>query len=412
VAAVISNGAELAFDHAVLTPEYLADPYPFYSELRNSAPLYFSQRLNGWVVTRYNDVTAGLLDKRLMSGRRVESFSSRLDPVARQQMSGLYQHLEKWIGNMDPPDHTRLRALVNKVFTPGMVQELGAPIAEISARLLENASAKGGMEFVHDFAYSLPASVIATMLGVPPEDRNQFIAWADDLTAYTGTGSAALELSRRAQQSAAELTAYFLAIANDRRAQPRNDLISTLVALEDAGDKLSEQELVAMCTFLLVAGHETTMGLLANGLLALLRNPAQWQALAAHPNLVKLAVEECLRYDSPIQPQTRVAAQSFAFAGGHIDEGQRVLLMLGAANRDPLQFPDPDRLDILREPNRHIAFGLGIHYCLGAPLARLEAQIAFPEILRRFPQMRLHDENLEWRVHTSNRNPVHMRVTW
>jgi cytochrome P450 len=402
----------VAFDEAVLTPDYLADPYPFYSELRAKVPLYFSEHLNGWVVTRYADAAAGLLDKRLISGRRVESFSSHLDPAARQEMSGLYQHLEKWIGNMDPPDHTRLRALVNKAFTPGMVQELAAPIAAITGRLLEKARPKGGMEFVRDFAYSLPATVIATMLGVPPGEQDQFIAWADDLTAYTGTGSASLELSRRAQQSVAELTAYLLAIAKDRRAKPRSDLISTLVVLEDAGDKLSGQELGAMCAFLLVAGHETTMGLLSNGLLALLRNPAQWQALAAHPDLVKTAVEECLRYDSPIQHQTRVAAQSFAFAGGRIGEGQRLLLLLGAANRDPLQFPDPDRFDIRREPNRHIAFGLGIHYCLGAPLARLEAQIAFPEILRRFPRMRLQDEGLEWRIHTSNRNPIRMTVTW
>jgi cytochrome P450 len=405
-------GAAMMFDEAVLTPEYLTDPYPFYSELRRQAPLYFSQRLNGWVVTRYSDVTAGLLDKRLISGGRVRSFAMRLDPTCQKQMSRLFDHFEKWIGNMDPPDHTRLRALVNKAFTPGMVEQLTTSIEAITSRLLDAVRAKGEMEFVRDFAYPLPATVIATMLGVPPGDQDRFIAWADDLTAYTGSGSASLELSRAAQRSVDELTEYFLRIATERRIQPQNDLIGALVALEDGGSELSQQELIAMCTFLLVAGHETTMALLSNGLLSLLRNPGQREMLQANPDLVRTAVEELLRYDSPIQHQTRVAAQSFSFAGTHVEEGQRVLLMLGAANRDPLQFPDPDRLDIRREPNRHIAFGLGIHYCLGAPLARLEAQIAFPEILRRFPGIRLEDQNIEWRIHTSNRNPIRMKVAW
>jgi cytochrome P450 len=409
--AMASTATDVAFDRVLLTPEYLADPYPFYHELRAKAPLYFSRKLNGWVLTRYNDVTAGLCDKRLISGRRVESFTSQLPPTIQQGMRLLYDQLEKWIGNMDPPDHTRLRALVNKAFTPRMVQDLGPSIEAITDQLLNAAQSKGRMEFIHDFAYALPATVIATMLGVPPEDQGRFIAWADDLTAYTGSGRADLELSRVARRSVGELTEYFQRIVNERRLHPKNDLISSLASLEEAGDKLSEQELIAMCTFLLVAGHETTMALLANGLLALLRNPSQLWTLQAKPELAKRAVEEFLRYDSPIQHQTRVAAESFEQDGARIEKGQRVLLLLGAANRDPAQFADPDRLDIQREPNRHVAFGLGIHYCLGAPLARLEGQIAFTELLRRFPEMRVEDEILSWRVHTSNRNPLRMQVT-
>jgi cytochrome P450 len=409
---MMSAGAAIAFDSALLSPEYLADPYSFYSELRQKAPVHFSERLNGWVVTRYEDVTAGLLHKLLISRRRVESFSSRLDSTGQNRMAALHQHLEKWIGNMDPPDHTRLRALVNKAFTPRMVQELAHSIESIAGRLLDAAQAKGEMEFVRDFAYPLPVTVIATMLGMPAEDQDRFIGWADHLTAYTGSGTASLDLGEAAQRSVGDLTAYFRAIAAERRIEPRNDLISSLVSLEEEGDRVSEQELISMCAFLLVAGHETTMGLLSNGLHALLQNPGECRMLRSEPELMKSAVEELLRYDSPIQHQTRVAAEPLTISGTRIAGGQRVLLMLGAANRDPAQFPEPDSLQIAREPNRHVAFGLGIHYCLGAPLARLEAQIAFREILRRFSHLRLEEQSVCWRVHTSNRNPVSMKVAW
>lgn len=409
----MAKAAESAtFDEVVLTPAYLADPYPIYRGLRETTPVCFSHRLNAWVVTRYSDVTAGLLDKNLISGHRVASFTTSLDAATRHQMSPLYAHLGKWIGNMDAPDHTRLRGLVNQAFTPRMVQNLSPAILAITNRLLDSAALRGEMDFIRDFAYPLPATVIATMLGVPAADQDRFISWADDLTAYSGSGSADAALSRAALKSVEELTAYFLAIAAQRRSQPADDLITTLVALEEEGDKLSEQELVSMCTFLLVAGHETTMALLSNGLLALLRHPEAMGNLAQDPQCIRSAVEELLRYDSPIQHQTRVARQSFEFAGARIEEGERVLLMLGAANRDPAQFTAPDQLDLHREPNRHVAFGLGPHYCIGAPLARLEAQVAFPEILRRFPRIQLEEGPLPWRVHTSNRNPVSMRVSW
>jgi len=400
------------FDEALLTSNYLADPYPYYAALRERRPLCFSRVLNGWVATRYSDVAAGLADKRLISGQRVQSYACRLEPAAQEGMEPLHRHLAKWIGNMDPPGHTRLRSLVNYAFTPRMIQDLAGAIEAITDRLLDAALARGSMEFVRDFAYPLPATVISTILGVLGGDQERFIRWADDLTAYSGTGCAAPVLGAAAQRSAQELAAYFLSVGSRRRAEPRNDLITALVTLEDASDKLSEEELVAMCTFLLVAGHETTMALLSNGLLALFENPGERELLQQSPGLIDSAVEEFLRYDSPIQHQTRVAAQSFTFAGARIEEGERVLLMLGAANRDPAQFPEPDRLDIRREPNRHIAFGLGIHYCLGAPLARLEARIAFSRILERCPQIRLDEDTIVWRQHTSNRNPVRMRVSW
>jgi cytochrome P450 len=403
---------KIAFDRVLLTPDYLADPYRFYAELREKVPVYFSQRMNAWVLTQYHDVAAGLCDKRLICGRRVESYAAGLPLPLREAVRPLFEHLEKWIDNMDPPDHTRLRALVNKAFTPHMVQELAPAVEKIIDQLLDVAGSKGQMEFIRDFAYPLPATVIASMLGVPAEDQSRFIGWANSVAAYSGTGKAEPAKTEAAWQSVSALNTYFHALAEQRRMHPQKDLISTLVVLEEMGDRLTEEELIAMCVFLLVAGHETTMALLANGLLSLLRNPEQACALQGNPGLARTAVEEFLRYESPIQHETRVTAEPVEYRGVRIEEGQRVVLMIGSANRDPTIFHHPDTLDITREPNKHLAFGYGIHYCLGAPLARLEAQIAFRKVLARFPQMRLKSENLEWRIHTSHRNPVFMQLVW
>ena len=409
---MLDANSNVAFDRVLLTPEYLANPYRFYGELREKVPVYFSQRMNAWVLTQYRDVAAGLCDKRLICGRRVESYAAALPHPLREEMRPLFEHLEKWIDNLDPPDHTRLRGLVNKAFTPHIVEELVPAIEEIIDQLLDVAESKGQMEFIRDFAYPLPATVIASMLGVPTEDRSRFISWANDIAAYSGTGKADPVKTQEALRSVSTLNTYFHALAEERRVHPQKDLISTLVVLEEMGDRLTEEELIAMCVFLLVAGHETTMALLANGLLALVHNPAQAYALQSNPGLARSAVEEFLRYESPIQHETRVAAETVEYRGVRIDEGQRVVLMIGSANRDPAIFHHPDTLDITRESNKHLAFGYGIHYCLGAPLARLEAQIAFRKVLARFPRIQFKSGNLEWRIHTSHRNPVLMQVVW
>jgi len=400
----------LDFDHALLTPDYLASPYPYYRELRDKDPVHWSTAMNAWVLTRYADVLDALRNQKLISGQRVKAYADMLPATTRDELQPLLEHVGLWIANMDPPDHTRLRRLVNVVFTPRMVEGLRPDIERTITELLDGLMDRSAFDFVRDFAYPLPAIVISQMLGVPRSDRERFMSWSDDLTAYAGTGRPDLEVARAACTSAAALGDYLQDLLTQRRAEPGDDLISSLARLEDEGDKLSEQELLSMCGFLLVAGHETTMGLLSNGMFALLKSPEQFERLRNEPDLTTSAVEELLRFDSPIQHQTRVAGEALEIGGKQIKKGQRVVPLIGAANRDPDQFPDPDKLDLARSPNRHVAFGHGIHFCVGAPLARLEAQIAFPAILNRFPKMQLTDEPLVYRRHTSNRNPVALPI--
>ena len=400
------------FDAGLLTPQYLANPYPYYAQIRETDPVHWNDQLNAWVLTRYNDVHVALREPRLISGKRVDSYTSTLSFEHLREIQPLYDQIRLWIGNLDPPDHTRLRALVNKAFTPRIIEQQRPQIEHLVHELLDAVTDQGRMDFIGDFSYPLPAIVIADMLGVPRGDRNRFMKWSDDLTRYSGTGQAQPDVASTAARSANELTHFFKTIADQRRAQPGEDLISSLVQIEDQGDRLSEPELLAMCGFLIVAGHETTMALLGNGMLALLRHPDQMHQLRDDPSLTESAVEELLRYDSPIQHQTRVAVESMELIGQRIDQGQRVMPFLGAANRDPDQFPQPDHLELARDPNRHLAFGYGIHFCLGAPLARLEAQIAFPILLERLPGMHLIEANPPFRPHTSNRNPVRLPLAW
>ena len=401
----------LDFDSALLTADYLENPYPYYAHLRDTEPVYWSGRLNGWVLTRYDDVRDALKDPRLISNRRVSSYADSLPQQTQAKMRPLFDQFDKWIGNMDAPDHTRLRRLVNVAFTTRVVENLRAEIASIVDELLTATGANGTVEFVSDFAYPLPAIVIARMLGVPSELRQQFMKWSDDLTAYSGTARAAPEVAESASRSAAELTALFKQLVDKRRANSREDLLSRLVEVEDQGDRLNEQELLGMCGFLLVAGHETTMALLSNGLLGLLRHPEQLQRLRTEPQRIATAVEELLRYDSPIQHQTRSAAEDLEIAGMPVKKNDRVIPLLGSANRDPAIFSKPDRLDLGRDLNPHLAFGFGPHYCLGAPLARLEAQVALRAIMKHWPVIQLDNPRPRFRHHTSQRNPVRLDIT-
>ena len=403
---------EDSFDQHLLTPAYLANPYLYYHRLRREAPVYWSEAMGAWLLTRYRDAEAALHDPRLISGTRVSAAVKQLPEAVQPEMQSLQSHISTWMGFIDPPDHTRLRALVGNAFTPRMIRDLRPRIQGIVDELLDQVQQAGQMDAIADFAFPLPAIVIAEMLGLPPGDREQFKQWSNDVMAFLGTGRTKVDVARHAQQAVHTLKEYLRTIFAQRRRRPQDDLISALLIVEEEGDRLSEEEMFGMCVFLLVAGHETTLALIGNGLLALLQNPDQKRALQDEPALIDTAVEEFLRYDSPIQHQTRVAGEDFELEGCRIRRGQRVLPMLGAANRDPAQFSDPDRLDVRRRPNPHLAFGYGIHFCLGAPLARMEGQIAIRTILHRMPALELMNEPLSWRVHTSMRNPERLPVTF
>jgi cytochrome P450 len=296
---------------------------------------------------------------------------------------------------VDPPDHTRLRGLVSKAFTPRMVERMSAQAQAIVDAALDEAARRGGLELVEDLAYPLPVTVIARLLGVPEEDWPRFREWSRVLAASLDPVAAAMQDEARQAESAAADRAiqdYLADIVARRRGAPGDDLISALIAVEERGDVLGERELVVMLVLLLIAGHETTVNLIGNGILALLRNPAQLALLRSRPELLTVAVEELLRWDSPVQLTGRVVGETCELGGRTLRRGEFVLTLLGAANRDPAQFADPDRLDLTRDPNQHFSFGRGIHFCLGAPLARLEGRLAIGSLVRRFPDLRLDGE--------------------
>ena len=373
-----------------MDPEFLADPYPMYHRLRTEEPVHHSP-LGFWVLTRYDDVVAALRDPRLAKEAIAGFIAARFGaPIPQMGLSML---------DRDPPDHTRLRALVSKAFTPRVVEALRPHIQQIVDGLVDAAQDKGSMDLIEEFAYPLPVIVICEMLGVPVEDHERFKGWGLDIA--RGLDAILLppdsDVGRRAVAGRHALANYFRDLIAERRGAPRADMLSALIAAEEAGDKLSEDELLATCILLLVAGHETTVNLIGNGTLALLRHPDQLRRLRETPTLIGTAVEELLRYDGPVQRTARIPSTDITIDGHTIGKGEMVMPFIGAADRDPAQFPEPDRLDIARADNRHIAFGWGIHFCLGAPLARVEGQIAINTLLKRLPRLALDTDTPEFR---------------
>jgi cytochrome P450 len=373
-----------------MDPEFVADPYPTYHRLRAEDPVH-RHPLGFWVLTRYDDVVAVLRDARFVKEPIAAVVAARLGlatPAVPLSM------LER-----DPPDHTRLRGLVSKAFTPRVVEALRPHIQQIVDTLLDRIEGTHAMDLIDDFAYPLPVVVICELLGVPVEDRDRFKGWGLDIA--RGLDAILLppdsEVAQRSAASRRALSDYFRELIAERRKAPRADLLSGLIAAEEVGDRLTEPELLATCILLLVAGHETTVNLIGNGTLALLRHPAELRRLRENPGLIGSAVEELLRYDGPVQRTSRVPGEAVTIGGRTIDQGELVLPFIGAADRDPAQFPDPDILDIGRADNRHIAFGWGIHFCLGAPLARLEGQIAINALLQRLPKLALATDRPQYR---------------
>jgi cytochrome P450 len=338
-----------------------------------------------WLVARYEHVAAAIKDPRLSKDPSRLVPPEHLSPLDRAMLF------------RDPPDHARLRSLVGQAFTPRSVRSLESRIAAIVEDLLIGMRARSNADFMADFAIPLPVIVIAELLGVPVEDRASFRAWSDVIVEGGDGAATPEEHAARYRAAMASLTDYFARTAGERRERRRDDLISGLIDARDRDDRLSEDELVGTCILLLVAGHETTVNLLGNGLLSLLRHPEQLALLREHPELIPGAVEEMLRFESPVQQSTfRVTVEGIEIGDVRIGDGQQVIALLGAANRDPARFPHPDTFDVARELNRHLAFGSGIHFCLGAPLARAEARIAFSRLLDAFPEIRLLDAEPAW----------------
>jgi cytochrome P450 len=378
-------------------PEFRVNPYPFYHRLRTADPVHWSDIAGRWVLSRHADCVTVLRDAARFSADpyKWDAFEEFLQAQGGAD-SPLLRMQTNWMLMKDPPDHTRLRTIVAKAFTPRVAEGMRPRIQAIVDSLLDKMQTAGTMDIIADFAYPLPTMVICEMMGVPVKDQEEFKVWTRDL-ARSLDPIITPEILEAANQATVAFYAYFRELIAKRRQDLQNDLLSGLIAAEEQGDRLNEEELVATAVLLLGAGHETTMNLIGNGTLALLRYPSELARLKADLSLVSSAVEEFLRYDGSVQMTARTALVDVELGQKTIPKGQQAIILLGAANRDPEVFPDPDRLDITRKDNKHIVFSYGIHHCLGAPLARVEAQVAFATLLRRMPKLRLATENLEWR---------------
>jgi cytochrome P450 len=381
----------------ITSAKFKANAHSFYARLRAEAPIHrviLPDRRTAWLITRYDDVVAALKDECFAKDRFKRLANGQL--VKQPWMPRMFRPLPHNMLDQDPPDHTRLRSLVHKAFTPRRVEAMKERVQAITDKLLDARRSAGRFDLIRDYALPLPTTIIAEMLGIPPAEQGKFQRWSNRMMASTASRWGML----RMLPPGIAFLRYVRKLLQKRRIHPGDDLVTALVEAEEAGDKLSEDEAVAMVFLLLIAGHETTVNLIGNGMLALLKNPGEMEKLRSDPTLIKSAVEELLRYDGPLETATeRFARRDVEVAGSAIPAGSLVLAVLASANRDERQFENPDLLNLRRENNKHVAFGLGAHYCLGAPLARLEAQIAINTLLGRCPGLRLSAffERLRWR---------------
>jgi len=371
-------------------------PYPLYRRLRENDPVHRSRAISGWFLFRHADCLAVLRDQRFSADdRNFVGYARQRSWEIADGLADPDQPDEPPMLRRDPPDHTRLRRLVSKAFTPRAIERLRARVETLTEELLDRLARQGTFDLIHDFAVPLPVTVIAEMLGIPSADFVMFKRWSDHLVGFLDPlASPGPEVLRATIE---EFDAYMMRLADVRRREPADDLLSALVQAEEQGDRLSPQELQGTIALLLAAGNETTTNLIGNGVLALLRHPEQLARLHAEPGIADRAVEELLRWDSPVQLTMRIPTEPIELAGVRFEPHQAVVVVLGSANHDPVAFPRPDVLDVAREPVEHVAFGYGIHFCLGAQLARLEGEVALRELARRFPNMQLADAQPRWR---------------
>jgi cytochrome P450 len=382
----------LSANDDLLDPQLIRDPYPYYEELRAHRPVHYNERWRGWIVARYDDVFKGLHDERMLADTVTPYFQTRMSKEEREEFALTYEVLNSWSVFVDPPKHTKLRRIFGRAFTPKAVQTMRAIVEQFVDEFLSAWEGKGEVDMINDFGYLMPANVIATLIGAPRADLDRFHRWSHELNELLHGGVGTPSRMERAQTSIIEFKAYLQGLYDDRIGMPREDMMSWLMEVQQSDPEMTRDDVLYSCMLILNAGHETTQILIGNTVASLLAAPSELERLRREPHLVKSAIEECLRFNGPMKGTMRAIAEDMVIGDVPVKKGDRVMLLMASANRDPEKFPDPKRLDISRNPNPHLAFGHGIHFCLGAPLARMELEIALRELVARFRHIELAGE--------------------
>jgi cytochrome P450 len=386
------------FERYLVSAQFVADPYATLQRMQREAPIYWSDSVGGWLVTRYDDIMPTFRNTREYSNEgRLGRAAGHLSAADREQLHVFEEHYKtKGLLHSDPPDHTRLRRFTGKAFSPSRIEGIRPNIAKVTGSLLDKHADQGGMDIVHDLASALPVAVLSELMGIPASDQYLLQRWTDQLLGFQGINKPDLELLLAAQSAIVEIRGYLVDLLRARREAPGTDLLSAFVMSETEPHGLSEPEIINTCQTLLVAGHETTTSLIGNGLALLLGDRGRWQRLLDDRSLVRPAIEETLRFESPVARQPRRVTEAVQMGDVAFREGDMVFQMLNAANRDPSHFDSPDEFRVDRSPNQHVGFGFGAHFCIGAPLARAEAEVAFTALLERFPNLQMDDPVLAW----------------
>ncbi len=402
-------------DRLLISDEMMVDPYPIYRRLRETARVFWSDTWNAWVVSRFDDVGESLRDKENLSNENRQGLLfSGLSEAEREALAPLRHYFaQKDVIGSDPPDHTRMRALVQKAFTPKTIASLESRIRELAETLIGSACRRDRcFDIVREVAHPLPVILIAELLGASVEDRSLFKRWSAEVLAFQGTGATTFAAAQVSQNALMEMFAYMNRLIDLRRAAPQDDLITVLALAEEGGRGFSRDELLATCNTLLTAGHETTTNLLGNLVHLLLAHPGQWHALKSNPALIGPAIDEALRFEAPKQRNFRRVRKAHDFAGVSLAENEMVFQLIGSANRDPARISEPDVFNIHRTRIEHFSFGSGIHFCLGAPLAKLEARVVLETLLAHLPDLRLVPGSLKWQERVQFRGPRSLFVEW